>query len=123
MTMINTYPFDEYICGVTGLTCCGCSLFCEHRKEKMLIEKIKRIREQYGYPIWLIKKALEYYDGDEDEAIKKLTEIYRAIGDHPDVVIERNIEKFMDEIRYSKANIKQRRHNENNCRITTRLSV
>ena len=108
MTMINTYPFDEYICGVTGLTCCGCSLFCEHRKEKMLIEKIKRIREQYGYPIWLIKKALEYYDGDEDEAINRLTEIYRAIGDHPDVVIERNIEKFMDEIRYSKANIKQR---------------
>ena len=28
------YPFDEYICGVTGLTCCGCSLFCEHRREK-----------------------------------------------------------------------------------------
>lgn len=28
------YPFDKYICGVTGLTCCGCSLFCEHRREK-----------------------------------------------------------------------------------------
>ena len=29
------YPFYKYICGVTDLTCCGCSLFCEHRKEKM----------------------------------------------------------------------------------------
>jgi len=29
------YPFYKYICGVTGLTCCGCSLFCEHRKEKI----------------------------------------------------------------------------------------
>ena len=28
------YPFYKYICGVTGLTCCGCSLFCEHRREK-----------------------------------------------------------------------------------------
>ena len=28
------YPFYEYVCGVTGLTCCGCSLFCEHRREK-----------------------------------------------------------------------------------------
>ena len=27
------YPFYKYICGVTGLTCCGCSLFCEHRRE------------------------------------------------------------------------------------------
>ena len=26
--------FDGYICGVTGLPCCGCSLFCQHRKEK-----------------------------------------------------------------------------------------
>lgn len=32
--VMNNYPFDEYICGVTGLTCCGCSLFCEHRREK-----------------------------------------------------------------------------------------
>ena len=28
------YPFDEYVCGVTGLTCCGCSLYCEHREDK-----------------------------------------------------------------------------------------
>lgn len=26
--------FDEYVCGVTGLPCCGCSLFCQNRKEK-----------------------------------------------------------------------------------------
>ncbi len=31
---MNDYPFDKYICGVTGLTCCGCSLYCEHREEK-----------------------------------------------------------------------------------------
>lgn len=28
------YPFYKYVCGVTGLTCCGCSLFCGHRREK-----------------------------------------------------------------------------------------
>lgn len=30
---VVTYPFDEYICGVTGLTCCGCSLYCANRKK------------------------------------------------------------------------------------------
>lgn len=28
------YPFYNYICGVTGLTCCGCSLYCGHREDK-----------------------------------------------------------------------------------------
>ena len=65
---------------------------------KTLMIKIKKIREKYDFPIWLIKEALEYYDGDEDATIKKLIEIYRAIGDHPDVVIKKNIEKFMQEI-------------------------
>ena len=68
------------------------------------IELLKKIRNQYGFPIWLIYEALKYYNNDEDRAVERLNEIYRAIGDHPDVVIERNIEKFMDEIRYSKAN-------------------
>ena len=63
-----------------------------------LKEKIKRIRSQDNFPIWIIKEALEYYDGDENKTIKKLIEIYRAIGDHPDVVIKKNIEKFMQEI-------------------------
>ena len=63
-----------------------------------LKEKIKRIRSQDNFPIWIIKEALEYYDGDENKTIKKLIEIYRAIGDHPDVVIKKNIEKFMKEI-------------------------
>ena len=65
---------------------------------KMSTIKIKKIREKYDFPIWLIKEALEYYGGDEDATIKKLIEIYRAIGDHPDVVIKKNIEKFMQEI-------------------------
>ena len=30
----ETYPFHNYICCVTGLTCCGCSLFCGNREEK-----------------------------------------------------------------------------------------
>ena len=25
--------FSDYICGVTHLPCCGCSLFCEHRQK------------------------------------------------------------------------------------------
>lgn len=28
------YDFDKYDCGVTGNTCSGCSLFCEHRRRK-----------------------------------------------------------------------------------------
>lgn len=67
-----------------------------------MIDKIKAIRERYGYPIWLTKEALNYYDGDIDKATKKLNEIYRTIGDHPDVVVKRNIENFMNEARYSK---------------------
>lgn len=29
---IRACNFDAYTCGVTNLPCCGCSLFCEHRK-------------------------------------------------------------------------------------------
>ena len=68
------------------------------KKMRTLIDKIKKIRKQYGFPLWLIKEALEYYDEDENKAIEKLIEIYRAIGDHHDVVIKKNIEKFMQEI-------------------------
>lgn len=68
------------------------------KQMSVLVEKIKRIREQYGYPIWLIKEALKYYDEDEDKATERLKEIYNAIGDHPDIVIKRNIEKFKREI-------------------------
>ena len=25
--------FDNYICKTTGLPCCGCSFYCEHRSE------------------------------------------------------------------------------------------
>ena len=77
-------------------------LFDDTERMKILIDKIKKIRKQYGFPLWLIKEALEYYDEDEDKAIKKLIEIYRAIGDNPDVVIRRNINNFIEEIRLSK---------------------
>ena len=73
-------------------------LFDDTERMKILIDKIKKIRKQYGFPLWLIKEALEYYDEDEDKAIKKLIEIYRAIGDNPDVVIRRNIDNFIEEI-------------------------
>ena len=69
---------------------------------KTLINKIKKIRKQYGFPIWIIKEALEYYDGDEDKTIKKLIEIYYIIGDHPDVVVKRNVKNFIEEIRRRK---------------------
>lgn len=62
------------------------------------IELLKNIRNQYGFPIWLINEALKYYNNDEDKAIERLIEIYNAIGDHPNVVIKRNIEKFKEEI-------------------------
>ena len=65
---------------------------------KTRIEQIKNIRSQYGFPIWLIYEALKYYNNDEDKTVERLKEIYNAIGDHPDVVIKRNIEKFKKEI-------------------------
>lgn len=69
------------------------------KQMNVLVEKIKRIREQYGYPIWLINEALKYYNNDEDKVIERLIEIYNAIGDHPNVVIRRNIGNFMNEVR------------------------
>lgn len=36
MTKTVEYPFYKYICGVTGLPCCGCSLFCEHRRKELV---------------------------------------------------------------------------------------
>lgn len=66
-------------------------------KKTSMIE-IKKIREKYDFPVWLIKEALEYYGGDEDAAIKKLIEIYSAVGDHPDVAIKKNIDNFIEEI-------------------------
>lgn len=62
------------------------------------IEQIKRIREQYGFPIWLINEALKYYDNDENKAIERLNEIYCVAGDYPDIYIKRGIEKFKKEI-------------------------
>lgn len=67
------------------------------------IEQIKRIREQYGFPIWLINEALKYYNNDENKAIERLNEIYSAAGDYPDIYIKRGIEKFMKEIKHQKA--------------------
>lgn len=72
--------------------------FNDTKQTRILIDKIKKIRKQHGFPLWLIKESLEYYDEDEDKAIKKLIEIYSAIGDHPDVVIRRNIDNFIEEI-------------------------
>ena len=68
------------------------------------IEQIKRIREQYGFPIWQIKVSLKYYGNDENKAIERLLKIYRAIGDNPAVTIQRNIGEFLDEIRSSDNN-------------------
>ena len=65
---------------------------------KTSIEQIKKIRNQYGFPIWLINEALKYYDNDEDKAVERFIEIYNASGDHPNVVIKRNIEKFKNEV-------------------------
>jgi len=62
------------------------------------IELLKKIRNRYGFPVWLINEALKYYNNDEDKVVERLIEIYNAIGDHPNVVIKRNIEKFKKEI-------------------------
>lgn len=62
------------------------------------IELLKKIRNRYGFPIWLINEALKYYNNDEDKTVEKLKEIYCAAGDYPDIYIKRNIEKFKKEI-------------------------
>lgn len=70
---------------------------------KTSIEQIKKIRNQYGFPIWLINEALKYYNNNEDKTVKRLKEIYCAAGDHPDIYIKRSIKKFMKEIKHQKA--------------------
>ena len=67
------------------------------------IKQIKKIRDKYGFPIWLINEDLKYYDNDESKTVERLKEIYNVIGDHPNVVVKRNIEKFMKEIKHRKA--------------------
>ena len=73
------------------------------RRTKTLTEQIKKIKNQYDFPIWLIKEALEYYNGDEDKALNELKNIYSAIGDHPEIVVNRNIKKFMHKANHLKA--------------------
>lgn len=69
---------------------------------KTLTEQIKKIKSQYDFPIWLIKETLEYHNGDEDKAFEELRNIYSAIGDHPEVVVNKNIENFMHKVKRSK---------------------
>lgn len=44
MKMVE-YPFDEYVCGVTGLICCGCSLFCKHRIKNQMRDSTNKESE------------------------------------------------------------------------------
>lgn len=73
---------------------------------KTLTEQIKKIKSQYDFPIWLIKETLEYHNGDEDKAFEELRNIYSAIGDHPEIVVNRNIKKFMHKANHLKAEYK-----------------
>lgn len=70
---------------------------------KALTEQIKKIKSQYDFPIWLIKETLEYHNGDEDKTLEELRKIYSAIGDHPEIVVNRNIKKFMHKANHLKA--------------------
>ncbi len=70
---------------------------------KKLTEQIKKIKSQYDFPIWLIKETLEYHDYDEVKALEELKNIYSAIGDHPEIVVNRNIKKFMHKANHLKA--------------------
>lgn len=69
---------------------------------KTLTEQIKKIKSQYDFPIWLIKETLEYHDYDEVKALDELKKIYSAVGDHPEVVVNKNIKKFMRKVKRSK---------------------
>lgn len=42
--------FHDYICGVTGLTCCGCSFYCQHRKKRNVTDEIKK-KQRYSHNI------------------------------------------------------------------------
>ena len=70
---------------------------------KIPIDKIKKIKSQYDFPIWLIKETLEYHNGDEDKAFDELRKIYSAVGDHPEIVVNKNIKKFMHKANHLKA--------------------
>lgn len=70
---------------------------------KALTEQIKKIKSQYDFPIWLIKETLEYHNSNVDKAFEELRNIYSAIGDHPEIVVNRNIKKFIHKANHLKA--------------------
>lgn len=57
--------FDGYFCGVTGLPCCGCSLFCQHRREDNRLMKEERkyyllTNGKYNFIKCYTKSELDY---------------------------------------------------------------
>ena len=46
--------FDGYVCGVTGNPCCGCSLYCEHRRPKNDLKGILGIASKDTVPVFFI---------------------------------------------------------------------
>jgi len=61
-------------------------------------DNVKKLRK-YGFPMKSIIYALELYNNDYDMTLKRLTEIYDIIGDNPDIVIKRNEEKLINEVK------------------------
>ena len=61
--------FHNYVCGVTHLPCCGCSLFCQHRQAKQGYQPVglydkqgKLIKPDNPPRIEKRKEAFEFFD-------------------------------------------------------------
>jgi len=44
----SVIDFTKFICGVTGMPCCGCSFFCQNRKERYDDHRRVRLHKARG---------------------------------------------------------------------------
>lgn len=60
---MSGYDFGGYKCAITNLPCCGCSLFCEHRRPSVY-KKFYDGWFEYYYNINTGEKKFKLEDGD-----------------------------------------------------------
>ena len=73
--------FDEYICAVTELPCCGCSFYCEHRKSNLKQREMNNF--QHGDNVKINSRVYSY----KWEGWKELWDKY----EHHNLIVDRVI--------------------------------
>lgn len=60
--------FEGYFCGVTGLPCCGCSFWCEHRKKIKPLKENQIIRKGVNMDELAIQIVKDYTEEHLDKS-------------------------------------------------------